>query len=217
LLCLLLSMRFCGKPDHMIISGHASSSYSDISSPAMVLRLMLHRPLFTQASVRAHTCTSTVDITHLQAERSSFKRNVQYLFHATFGSTGSREQTARLIGIGSSMSVSVLEAAPLLALVPVSASMLESAPVLALESVSGVLNYANDDTVQESTAPSRRGCSANPHARPRTMDHETAAPNNPDGQWTRDTECTAPLIWDRSTAATDRNPTRVWSKPLLEY
>ena len=48
-----------------------------MSSPAMMLRLLLPRPLFTQASVRACTCTSTIDITHLQSERSRFKRNVQ--------------------------------------------------------------------------------------------------------------------------------------------
>jgi hypothetical protein len=46
-------------------------------SPAMMLRLLPPRPLFAQASVRVRTCTSTIYITHLQSERSRFKRDVQ--------------------------------------------------------------------------------------------------------------------------------------------
>jgi hypothetical protein len=53
-----------------------SCGYSDMSSPAMMLRLLLPRPLFTQARVRARTCTITIDITDLQSDRSNFKRNV---------------------------------------------------------------------------------------------------------------------------------------------
>jgi hypothetical protein len=53
-----------------------SLGYSGMSSPAMMLVLLLPRPLFTQALVRACTCTITIDITHLQSDRSRFKRNV---------------------------------------------------------------------------------------------------------------------------------------------
>jgi hypothetical protein len=78
-----------------------------MSSPAMMLVLLLPRPLFTQGLVRACTCTITIDITHLQIGPLKIQAE-RFNLHAAFRSPGNREQPARLIGIDSSMSVSVL-------------------------------------------------------------------------------------------------------------